>query len=65
MNAEGVGDAVEALTPRAVSRASLRNDLICAAQLAIGEKLRTNFQTPYHLPSPLRTRIDQLALRYG
>jgi hypothetical protein len=51
----------ETPTPRAVSR----TDLIRAAQLAIGEELRTNCQTPHDLPRPLRTRIEQLALRYG
>jgi hypothetical protein len=55
----------EASTTRAVSRTNLRTDLIHAAQLAIGEELRIHFQTPHDVPSPLRTRIEQLALRYG
>jgi hypothetical protein len=55
----------EASTTRAVSRTNLRTDLIRAGQLAIGEELPTHFQTPHDLPSPLRTRVEQLALRYG
>lgn len=60
-----VGLLSEALTGRAVSRTNLRTDLIRAAQLAIGQELRTHFQTPHHLPSPLRTGMEQFALRYG
>jgi hypothetical protein len=55
----------EASTTRAVGRTNLHTNLIHAAQLAIGEELRIHFQTPHDLPSPLRTRIEQLALRYG
>jgi hypothetical protein len=33
--------------PRATDRTSLRSDLIRAAQFAIGEGLRTEFQTPH------------------
>ena len=52
----------EALT---VGRTSLRSDLIRAAQFAIGEELRTEFQTPHELPSELRTRMEELAVRHG
>ena len=55
----------EALRLRAVGRTSLRSDLIRAAQFAIGEELRTEFQAPYELPSELRTRMEELAVRYG
>jgi hypothetical protein len=55
----------EALRLRAVGRTSLRSDLIRAAQFAIGEELRTEFQTPHELPSELRTRIEELAVRHG
>ena len=37
----------EVLRLRAVGRTSLRSDLIRAAQFAIGEELRTEFQTPH------------------
>ena len=50
---------------RAIGRTSLRSDLIRAAQFAIGEELRTEFQTPYELPSELRTRMEELAVRHG
>jgi hypothetical protein len=43
----------------------LRSDLIRAAQFAIGEELRTEFQTPHELPSELRTRMQELAVRHG
>ena len=55
----------EALRLRAVGRTGLRSDLIRAAQFAIGEELRTEFQTPHELPSELRTRMEELAVRYG
>ena len=48
-----------------VGRTSLRSDLIRAAQFAIGEELRTEFQTPHELASQLRTRIEELAVRHG
>ena len=53
--------------PRAgvIGRTSLRSDLIRAAQFAIGEELRTEFQTPHELPSELRTRMEELAVRHG
>jgi hypothetical protein len=54
----------EALRLRAVGRTP-RSDLIRAAQFAIGEELRTEFQTPHQLPSELRTRIEELAVRHG
>ena len=54
----------EALRLRAVGRTSLRSDLIRAAH-AIGEELRTEFQTPHELPGELRTRMEELAVRYG
>jgi hypothetical protein len=50
---------------RAIGRTSLRSDLIRAAQFAIGEELRTEFQTPHELPSELRTRMEELAVRHG
>ena len=50
---------------RAIGRKSLRSDLIRAAQFAIGEELRTEFQTPHELPSELRTRMEELAVRHG
>ena len=53
------------LRPRAIGRASLRSDLIRAAQFAIGEELRTEFQTPHELPSELRTRMEELAVLHG
>ena len=53
----------EAPSPRA--GVNLRPDLIRAAQFAIGEELRTQFQTPHDLPRQLRTRMKQLAVRYG
>jgi hypothetical protein len=55
----------EALRPHAIDRTSLRSDLIRAAQFAIGEELRTEFQTPHELPSELRTRMEELAVRHG
>jgi len=55
----------EALRLCAVGRTSLRSDLIRAAQFAIGEELRTEFQTPHELPSELRTRMEELAVRHG
>jgi hypothetical protein len=55
----------KALRLRAVGRTSLRSDLIRAAQFAIGEELRTEFQTPHELPSELRTRMEELAVRHG
>jgi hypothetical protein len=55
----------EAPSPRATPRTDLRHDLIRAAQFAIGEELRTQFQTPRELPRQLRTRMEQLAVRYG
>jgi hypothetical protein len=54
-----------ALRPRAIGRTSLRSDLIRAAQFAIGEELRTEFQTPHELSGELRTRMEELAVRYG
>jgi hypothetical protein len=54
----------EALRLRAVGRTP-RSDVIRAAQFAIGEELRTEFQTPHQLPSELRTRIEELAVRHG
>ena len=54
-----------ALRLRAVGSASLRSDLIRAAQFAIGEELRTEFQTPHELPGELRTRMEELAVRRG
>ena len=54
-----------ALRLRAIGRTSLRTDLIRAAQFAIGEELRTEFQTPHELPSELRTRMQELAVRHG
>ena len=41
----------EALRTRVIVRTSLRSDLIRAAQFAIGEELRTEFQAPHELPS--------------
>ena len=55
----------EVLELRAIGRTSLRSDLIRAAQFAIGEELRTEFQTPRELPSELRTRMEELAVRHG
>jgi hypothetical protein len=55
----------DALKLRAIGRTSLRSDLIRAAQFAIGEELRTEFQTPHELPSELRTRMEELAVRHG
>jgi hypothetical protein len=55
----------EVLRLLAVGRTSLQSDLIRAAQFAIGEELRTEFQTPHELPSKLRTRMEELAVRYG
>ena len=55
----------ETLKLRAIGRTSLRSDLIRAAQFAIGEELRTEFQTPHELPSELRTRMEELAVRHG
>ena len=55
----------EALKLRAIVRTSLRSDLIRAAQFAIGEELRTEFQTSHELPSELRTRMEELAVRHG
>jgi hypothetical protein len=59
------GPLSEAPSPRAAPRTSLRLDLIRAAQFAIGEELRTRFQRPHDLPRQLRTRMKQLAVRYG
>jgi hypothetical protein len=59
---QGIPDVLRLL---AVGRTSLRSDLIRAAQFAIGEELRTEFQTPHELPSELRTRMEELAVRYG
>jgi membrane protein DedA with SNARE-associated domain len=55
----------EAPSPRAAPHTSLRLDLIRAAQFAIGAELRTQLQTPHDLPRQLRTRMRQLAVRYG
>ena len=55
----------EALKLRTIIRTSLRSDLIRAAQFAIGEELRTEFQAPHELPSELRTRMEELAVRHG
>ena len=55
----------EVLRLRAVGRPSLRSDLIRAAQFAIGEELRTEFQTPHELPSELRSRVKELIARHG
>jgi hypothetical protein len=55
----------EAPSPRAAPRTSLRPDLIRAAQFVIGEELRNQFQMPHDLPRQLRTRMKQLAVRYG
>ena len=55
----------EAPSPHAAPRTSLRSDLIRAAQFAIGEELRTQFQTPHDLPRQLRTKMNKLAVRYG
>jgi hypothetical protein len=55
----------EALKLRAIGRTSLRSDLIRAAQFAIGEELRIEFQAPHELPSELRTRMEELAVRHG
>ena len=60
-----VADISKALRLRAVGRTSLRSDLIRAAQFAIGEELRTELQTPHELPSELRTRMEELAVRHG
>jgi hypothetical protein len=50
---------------RAIVRTSSRSDLIRAAQFGIGEELRTEFQVPHELPSELRTRMEELAVRHG
>ena len=50
---------------REIVRTSLRSDLIRAAQFAIGEELRTEFQTPHELPSELRSRVEELIARHG
>jgi hypothetical protein len=55
----------EALKLRAIVRTNLRLDLIRAAQFAIGEELRTEFEAPHKLPSELRTRMEELAVRHG
>ena len=55
----------EAPSSRAAPCTSLRPDLVRAAQFAIGEELRTQFQTPRELPRQLRTRMKKLAVRYG
>jgi len=55
----------EALKLRAIVRTSLQSDLIRAAQFAIGEELRTEFQAPHELPSELRTRMEEVAVRHG
>jgi membrane protein DedA with SNARE-associated domain len=49
----------EARSRRATPRTSLQPDLIRAAQFAIGEELRTEFQTPRELPRELQTRMKQ------
>jgi hypothetical protein len=49
--------------PRGAPRRSLRPHLVRAAQFAIGEELRTHFQTPSHLPRLLRIRMEKLAAR--
>jgi hypothetical protein len=59
------GGISEALKLRAIVRTSLQSDLIRAAQFAIGEELRTEFQTPHELPSELRIRMEELAVRHG
>jgi hypothetical protein len=55
----------EVVKLRVMVRTSLRSDLIRAAQFAIGEELRTEFQAPHELPSELRTRMEELAVRHG
>ena len=55
----------QAPRPRSAASTSLRPDLVRAAQFAIGEELRTQFPTPHDLPRQLRTRMKQLAVRYG
>ena len=54
-----------ALRPRATVAQACEPDLIRAAQFAIGEELRTEFQTPHELPGELRTRMEELAVRHG
>jgi hypothetical protein len=58
-------DISETLKLRAIGRTNLRSDLIRAAQFAIGEELRAEFQAPHELPSELRTRMVELAVRHG
>ena len=55
----------EVVKLRVIVRTGLRSDLIRAAQFAIGEELRTEFQEPHELPSELRTRMEELAVRHG
>jgi hypothetical protein len=55
----------EAPKPRATPRARLRLDLVRAAQFAIGEELRSQFQISDDMPRQLRTRMNQLLVRYG
>jgi hypothetical protein len=55
----------EALKLRASFAQARDSDLIRAAQFAIGEELRTEFQAPHELPSELRTRMEELAVRHG
>ena len=54
-----------ALIPRATVAQACGSDLIRAAQFAIGEELRTEFQTPHELTGELRTKMEELAVRYG
>jgi hypothetical protein len=49
-----------ALRPRATVAQACEPDLIRAAQFAIGEELRTEFQTSHELPGELRTRMEEL-----
>ena len=53
------------LRSRATVAQACKPDLIRAAQFAIGEELRTEFQTPHELTGELRTKIEELAVRYG
>jgi membrane protein DedA with SNARE-associated domain len=53
----------EVPSQRAVPRPSLRLESIRAAQFAIGEELRTQFQMPHNLPRQLRSRVKRLAVR--
>jgi hypothetical protein len=60
-----IGGLLSETPNRRAARASLRLDLIRAAQSAIGEELRTEFRAPRDLPRHLQTRMNQLAVRYG